>query len=105
MQYIESSQPGPSARAGVVPSGGALTAVSAASSSSAEVGGVGSAATDLASTLSGGPRDSLSVLICLNLALVYIRKSDTRACEVCPSHRSHHDFLDKRTTTFLFRLS
>nr|CDS31826.1 hypothetical protein HmN_000059700 [Hymenolepis microstoma] len=37
--------------------------------------------TDFASTLSGGPRDFLSVLICLNLALVYIRKGDIRSCE------------------------
>lgn len=28
-----------------------------------------------------GPRDSLSVLICLNLALVHIRKGNTRECE------------------------
>ncbi|VEL09819.1 unnamed protein product [Protopolystoma xenopodis] len=30
----------------------------------------------------GGPRDSLSVLISLNLALVYIRKDNPAACEV-----------------------
>ncbi|KAM7541217.1 hypothetical protein Aperf_G00000044711 [Anoplocephala perfoliata] len=38
-------------------------------------------ATYFASILSGGPRDSLSVLICLNLALVYIRKGDIKSCE------------------------
>lgn len=51
-------------------------------SSGGEGEGGSAAATDFASTLSGGPRDSLSVLICLNLALVYIRKGDIKACEV-----------------------
>ncbi|VDD79769.1 unnamed protein product [Mesocestoides corti] len=77
LRYIASSQPGPSAR---VPGSVPPLSSSAASGVPAS-GSVDSAAADLASTLSGGPRDSLTVLICLNLALVYIRKSDNKACE------------------------
>ncbi|VDM02556.1 unnamed protein product [Schistocephalus solidus] len=64
LRYIANSQPGSNARPGT------------------SLAFVGASTTDLASTLSGGPRDSLSVLICLNLALVYIRKGDTTACEL-----------------------
>ena len=65
-------------------SAGFATAVVATSGGGVEgEGGSAAAATDFASTLSGGPKDSLSVLICLNLALVYIRKGDINSCEVC----------------------
>ncbi|KAF6770694.1 hypothetical protein AHF37_11136 [Paragonimus kellicotti] len=38
--------------------------------------------TNRASCQPDGPRDSLSVLICLNLALVHIRKGNIKECEV-----------------------
>lgn len=50
--------------------------------------------TDFASTLSGGPRDFLSVLICLNLALVYIRKGDIKSCDVSLVVSSPHYQLE-----------
>ncbi|KAL5111814.1 hypothetical protein TcWFU_003643 [Taenia crassiceps] len=106
LRYIAASQAGLSTRVpGTGPASTSSTSTSLAHSSTVAVGEsrstegvvaggvstgssggegeVGSAAaTDFASTLSGGPRDSLSVLICLNLALVYIRKGDIKACEM-----------------------
>ncbi|KAH9286784.1 MAU2 chromatid cohesion factor -like protein [Echinococcus granulosus] len=106
LRYIAASQAGLSARVpGTGPASTSSTSTSlthpstvgvgeSRSTESVVAGGVGTgsvsgegeggsaAATDFASTLSGGPRDSLSVLICLNLALVYIRKGDIKACEM-----------------------
>lgn len=61
---------------------GALAIAGGDGNSAGVTQGSAAPATYFASTLSGGPRDSLSVLICLNLALVYIRKGDIKSCEV-----------------------